>query len=88
MAFAYTVDGEVPIGSRKITFGTFTTTTPTITGTVYTGLVHIDNFTATPKGSAVKTVQNSIDETFPLRVDGVTVLGQTDSVYYWEAIGF
>ena len=85
MAFTYTVTDTVKCGAYKQAYGTWTT--DTTTGTIYTGLSTIFGFTMRVNDSSVVADDPTVDETFPLNTDGVTVIVTSDADGYWSAIG-
>ena len=93
MAFAYTQDGSDVQGSKRRTWGTYTSSSSGVGGEVFTGLRVCETFSLKPKGSAVAANQSVLNETFPVvRASGaasaaITIVTDADQVGTWEAVG-
>jgi hypothetical protein len=85
MAFTSAILGTSNMGSKKMSWGSWTT--DTTTGAIKTGLAVIENFQLCPNKSAVAGNQCVVDETFPLNTDGVTIVIDSGVDGYWFAIG-
>ena len=92
MASSSLVIGEMPIGNKRITYGSFTNTGSEQTCEVITGLIEVENFEITPKGSSVLTNACTVYETFPLLSStgevSVTIICDAGVDGYWRAIGY
>ena len=92
MAQTTAVLGEMPIGGRKIVYGSFTNTGSETTSEIKTGLIHVEHFDITPKGSSTLTNSCTVNETFPLLSSTgevtVSIVHDAGADGYWRAIGY
>ena len=87
MAFTSTIIRSYSVGNGKRAFGTYTNTGGSTGGNIITGLATIENLELQPKGTSISANQPVVNETFPLNIDGITVVTSADEVGYWTAEG-
>ena len=87
MAFSFTKTVEQPMGSMRMTMGTFTNGSGDTGGNIRTGLTKVASIQLQPKGSSVLSNMCVVNGTFP-REDPVTIVTDDNADGYWMAIGW
>ena len=85
-AFAFTKTYETPVGSQRITGGTFTSSGGATGGDIITGLQTVNQVWLQHSGSGVVADEPVCNETFPV-TSAVTIVTTADKAGYWAAIG-
>ena len=88
MAFTSAITESITIGNKKVTFGTFTTSSTDTGGDINTGLTVCEFITFTHKGSAVSASPVTINETLPCAGSAVTIVTDDGVDGYWKAEGY
>lgn len=89
MAFTSTVTGNVPntIGSKRSTWGTYTSDGGSEGGNINTGLSICEFITLTPNSATVETNAPAVNETLPVDGSAVTIATDANESGYWFAFG-
>jgi hypothetical protein len=88
MAFTSTILGQSALANRRVTYGTYDTSSTETGGDIDTGLMTCECIMLTPKGSAVTSNQAVVNETLPVAGNAVTIVHDASSDGYWVAIGY
>ena len=92
MAQSNEVLGEMPIGGRRITYGSWDNTSTETSAEIVTGLLVVEDFKVCPKGSGTLANSVVVNETFPLHSStgevSVTLAMDAGADGYWRAIGW
>ena len=88
MAFTSAITESITIGNKKVTFGTFTTSSTDTGGDINTGLTVCEFINFTHKGSAVSASPVTINETLPCAGSAVTIVTDDGVDGYWKAEGY
>ena len=86
MAFSATKTGESVFGNKRVTYGTWDGGGDT-GGNINTGLRIVDFMTLTAAGALIVADAPTINETFPVAGDAVTIIVTSDTDGYWIAYG-
>ena len=86
MAFSATKTGESVFGNKRVTYGTWDGGGDT-GGDINTGLRIVDFMTLTAAGALIVADAPTINETFPVAGDAVTIIVTSDTDGYWIAYG-
>jgi len=88
MAFTFSIVGRTVAGDKTIIYGNYTNTAGSTGGEIITGLVAVENFQLTGRGTAVNTGDPVFNEN-ALPTDGtITIVTDATTNGNWFAIGY
>lgn len=87
MAFSSTITESTTFGNKKVTFGTFTTSSTETGGDINTGLAMCEFIKLNYLTSAGATCP-MVNETLPVAGSAVTVVHAASADGYWWAFGY
>jgi len=88
MAFTSAITESITIGNKKVTFGTFTTSSTDTGGDINTGLAMCEFIKLDYSGAAAGATCIMVNETLPVAGSAVTVVHAASADGYWWAFGY
>ena len=87
MAFTSTITGSIPVGNKRMEWGTFASDSGSTGGDIATGLRICEQMFLQHTASAVVADAPSVNETLPVAGSAVTVVSTANADGYWLAFG-
>jgi hypothetical protein len=88
MAFSSTITEQTDFGSKKVSFGTFSTSSTDTGGDIDTGLAMCEFIYLQHTGEAVEATIPSVNETLPCAGSAVTIVHGASAEGFWWAFGY
>ena len=87
MAWSTAIIKKNIFGTKRVIYGSWTSTGATTGGDIATGLKRVESCAIWHKGIAVEAAVAVVNETFPLKGGDVTIVCTAADTGYWLAIG-
>lgn len=87
MVWSFTIIKKNIFGTKKVVYGSWTTTLATEGGDIATGLKRVESCVIWHSGAAVEGAAAVVNETFPLAGGAVTIVCTAQDTGYWLAVG-
>jgi hypothetical protein len=88
MAFTSAITESTTFGNKKVTFGTFTTSSTDTGGDINTGLATCEFIKLNYSGASAGATCPMVNETLPIAGSAVTIVHAASADGYWWAFGY
>jgi len=87
MAWTSTIIKKNIFGTKRVVYGSWSSTAPSTGGDIATGLKRVESCAIWHKGALVSAAVAVVNATFPVAGGGVTIVCTADDTGYWIAVG-